>query len=85
MEQRKGTAATRAKNKYNAENYDRLYPYVKRGKKEKYQRAAEAAGCSLNEFMEKAMDKLADEILGNNTAGAITWIIPLCGVYILFC
>ena len=55
MEQRKGTAATRAKNKYNAENYDRLYPYVKRGKKEKYQRAAEAAGCSLNEFMEKAM------------------------------
>ena len=46
MEQRKGTAATRAKNKYNAENYDRLYPYVKRGKKEKYQRAAEAAGCS---------------------------------------
>ena len=33
MEQRKGTAATRAKNKYNAENYDRLYPYVKRGRK----------------------------------------------------
>ena len=64
MEQRKGTAATRAKNKYNAENYDLLYPYVKRGKKEKYQRAAEAAGGSLNEFMEKAMDKLADEILG---------------------
>lgn len=64
MDQRKGTAATRAKNKYNAENYDRLYPYVKRGKKEKYQRAAEAAGCSLNEFIETAMDRLADEILG---------------------
>ena len=64
MEQRKGTAATRAKNKYNAENYDRLYPYVKRGKKERYQRAAEAVGCSLNEFIETAMDRLADEILG---------------------
>lgn len=64
MDNKKGTAATRAKNKYNAENYDRLYPYVKRGKKERYQRAAEAAGCSLNEFIETAMDRLADEILG---------------------
>lgn len=64
MDQKKGTAATRAKNKYNAENYDRLYPYVKRGKKELYQRAAEAAGYSLNEFVEMAMDRLADEILG---------------------
>lgn len=64
MDQKKGTAATRAKNKYNAENYDRLYPYVKMGKKERYQRAAEAAGYSLNEFVEMAMDRLADEILG---------------------
>ena len=60
----KRNSRNEGENKYNAENYDRLYPYVKRGKKEKYQRAAEAAGCSLNEFMEKAMDKLADEILG---------------------
>lgn len=66
MEQNKGTASTRAKNKYNAENYDRLYPYVKRGKKERYQKAAEAAGFSLNEFVEKAMDLLAEEILGSN-------------------
>lgn len=64
MEQKRGTAATRAKNKYNAENYDRLYPYVKKGKKERYQRAAEAAGYSLNEFIESAMDLLADKLLG---------------------
>ncbi|OMG47250.1 transcriptional regulator, partial [Paenibacillus macerans] len=31
MEDKKGTAATRAKNKYNAANYDRLYPYVPKG------------------------------------------------------
>ena len=64
METRTGTAATRAKNKYNAANYERLYPFVKKGKKEKYQEAAKKAGYSLNEFMEKAMDALAAEILG---------------------
>ena len=65
MERKKGTAATRAKNKYNAENYDRIYPYVKRGKKARYQRAADIAGCSLNEFVERALDLLADKTLGN--------------------
>ena len=65
MERKKGTAATRAKNKYNAENYDRIYPYVKRGKKARYQRAAEIAGGSLNEFEEGALDLLADKTLGN--------------------
>lgn len=65
MEDRKGTAATRAKNKYNSANYDRLYPYVRKGKKEKYMAAAKAGGFeSLNEFVEKAMDTLAAEILG---------------------
>lgn len=33
MEPRKGTAATRAKNKYNAANYDRLSPFVRKGKR----------------------------------------------------
>ena len=64
MEKKTGTAATKAKNKYNAVNYERLYPFVKKGKKERYQKAAETAGFSLNEFMEKAMDSLAAEILG---------------------
>lgn len=57
-------SATDYKRKFNSENYDRLYPSVKKGKKEVYLKAAQAAGCSLNEFMEKAMDKLAEEILG---------------------
>ena len=48
MEKKTGTAATKAKNKYNAANYERLYPFVKKGKKERYQKAAEAAGFSLN-------------------------------------
>jgi hypothetical protein len=66
MEKRQGTAATRAKNKYNAANYDRLSPFVRKGKKDRYRAAAEAAGYSLNEFMEKAMDRLAAEILEDN-------------------
>ena len=64
MEKKTGTAATKAKNKFNEKNYDRLSPYVKRGKKDRYKEAAKAAGYSLNEFMEKAMDSLAAEILG---------------------
>lgn len=64
MERTKGTAATKAKNKYNAANYERLSPFVKKGKKDRYKAAAAAAGYSLNEFMEKAMDALANEILG---------------------
>lgn len=59
-----GMSATDYKRAFNEKNYDRLSPYVKRGKKDRYKAAAAAAGCSLNEFMEKAMDKLADEILG---------------------
>lgn len=64
MEKKTGTAATKAKNKYNAANYDRLSPFVRKGKKDRYKAAAEAAGYSLNEFMEKAMDALAEQILG---------------------
>ena len=64
MEKKTGTAATKAKNKYNAANYDRLSPFVRKGKKDRYRAAAEAAGYSLNEFMEKDMDTLAEQILG---------------------
>ena len=44
---------------WNAENYDRLYPYVKKGKKEIYLAAAQAAGMSLNEWLEKTLDAAA--------------------------
>nr|WP_150959381.1 antitoxin [Aneurinibacillus sp. XH2] len=55
--ERKGLAATRAKNKYNAANYDRLYPYVPKGRKAVYEAAAKAAGMSLNEFITAALDE----------------------------
>lgn len=60
MEKKKYKSNTRAKNKWNGENYDRLYPYVKLGKKAKYQAAAEAAGMSLNEWIETTLDAAAD-------------------------
>ena len=59
MEKKKYASNTRAKNKWTAENYDRLYPYVNKGKKEKYLAAAQAAGMSLNEWLEKTLDAAA--------------------------
>lgn len=56
----RGQAATNAKRKYNAENYDRIYPMVKEGKKAVYQAAATAAGMSLNEWIETALDAAAE-------------------------
>lgn len=37
MEKRKGSSATKAKNKYNTANNDRLYPYVPKGRKAIYE------------------------------------------------
>ena len=49
----RGKAATDAKRKYNSKNYDRIYPYVKKGKKSVYQRAAKASGFdSINDMIE---------------------------------
>ena len=62
-----GISATDYKRAFNEKNYDRLSPYVKRGKKDRYKAAATAAGYSLNEFMEMAMDRMADEILGTES------------------
>ncbi len=46
-------------------NYDRLYPYVKIGKKAVYQKAVEAGGFeSLNDLIETATDRIAAEVLG---------------------
>jgi hypothetical protein len=60
-----GTPATRAKNKFNAKAYDRLYPYVKAGKKGIYERAWQAGGyASLNAFIESTLDDAASRILG---------------------
>jgi predicted HicB family RNase H-like nuclease len=55
--ERKGTAATKAKNKYNAANYDRLYPYVKKGRKAAYEEAAREAEVSLNDYIITAIEE----------------------------
>ncbi|MNI35328.1 hypothetical protein D3C73_893510 [compost metagenome] len=57
MEEKKGTAATRAKNKYNAANYDRLYPYAPKGRKSEYEAAAKDAGVSLNDYIITAIEE----------------------------
>ncbi|BFH15523.1 hypothetical protein J6TS7_65410 [Paenibacillus dendritiformis] len=57
MKEKKGNAATRAKQKYNAANYDRLYPYVPKGRKSVYEAAAKAVGMSLNDFVTRAIEE----------------------------
>lgn len=65
MKDKQGTPATRAKNKYNAQNYDRLYPYTKKGRKAIYEEAAEKAGMTLNEFMISAIEEKVERVLGD--------------------
>lgn len=64
-EEKRGTAATRAKNKYRGENYDILYPVTAKGKKEFYKAAAGRA--SLSDFIvtaiEEKMKKESPELL----------------------
>lgn len=59
----KGTAATRAKNKFNTKNYDRLYPYVEKGKKAIYEEEARKVGYdSLNQFIIDAIEEKIERI-----------------------
>ena len=63
----RGKAATDAKRKYNSKNYDRIYPYVKKGKKSVYQRAAKASGFdSINDMIESLRDERAAAVLGRS-------------------
>lgn len=52
-----GKASTRAKNKYNAENYDRISLSVPKGKKETIKNYAESKNESLNGFVNRAIDE----------------------------
>ncbi len=52
-----GKASTRAKNKYNAENYERISLVVPKGKKEAIKNHAESRGESLNGFISRAIDE----------------------------
>lgn len=52
-----GTSATKAKNKYNAANYDSLRIVVPKGKKETIRQYADSKGKSINGFVNEAIDK----------------------------
>lgn len=56
-----GTAATKAKNKYNAENYERISLSVPKGDKEKYKAMADNAGKSLNQFIIDCIEEKIQE------------------------
>lgn len=50
-----GKATTRAKNKYNAENYERISLSVPKGEKGKIKAHAESMGESVNGFIARAI------------------------------
>lgn len=51
MEQAKGKASTRAKNKYNAANYDSLRIVVPKGQKQAIEAHAKVKGESINGYV----------------------------------
>ncbi|MBQ6336560.1 MAG: hypothetical protein IJI50_04930 [Ruminococcus sp.] len=57
MAENKGTAQTRAKNKYNAKAYDRIALQVKKGRRDIIRAHAESMGESLNGFVNRAIDE----------------------------
>lgn len=52
-----GKAATRAKNKYNAENYERIALNVPKGQKDAIKAHADNRGESLNGFLNRAISE----------------------------
>lgn len=56
-----GTAATRAKNKWQKANVDRVNLTMPKGKKETIQAHAEARGESVNGFINRAIDQTMEQ------------------------
>lgn len=56
MEQQ-GKASTRAKDKYNAANYDQVKLWVIKGDRERIDAAAKAVGMSRNAFIVEAIEE----------------------------
>ncbi len=61
MAETQGKASTRAKNKYNAANYERIALVVPKGKKAKIKAYADSKGESINGFVNRAIDKAMEE------------------------
>lgn len=57
MAETKGNSKTRAKNKYNAENYDSLRIVTKKGKKDIIKAHADSRNESINAFVNRAIDE----------------------------
>jgi len=57
-----GTAATKAKNKYNAENYERISLVVDKGQKDIIKAHAEKNGESLNGFINRIIIEALERI-----------------------
>lgn len=57
MAENQGNSQTRAKNKYNAKNYDSLRIIVKKGNKDIIKAHAAEQGESLNGFVNRAIDE----------------------------
>lgn len=55
-----GTAATRAKNKWQKENIDRVNLTMPKGRKEAVQAHAESCGESVNGFINRAITEAMD-------------------------
>ena len=62
MGDKKGTARTRANNKYSAKAYDRLNILVKKGKRSELKTIAEQQGQSLNAFVLSAIDEKIERL-----------------------
>jgi hypothetical protein len=52
-----GTSATRAKNKWNKENYDQFLLTMPKGKKERYKKIANEYDMSLSAFILRAVEE----------------------------
>lgn len=57
-----GKTSNASKAKYNAKAYDRLYPFVPKGRKAEIQAAADVAGETLNEFIVKAIEERMEKL-----------------------
>lgn len=55
-------AHIKAANKYNSKSYDRLYPFVPKGRKAEIQATADAQGESLNDFIVTAIDERMERL-----------------------
>ncbi len=61
MNENTGKASTKAKNKYNAANYDNLRIVVPKGKKEQIKAFAEKQGESINGFVNRCIDEVMNK------------------------